>query len=99
MALGALPLWRRGSSRYLVVVQVALSMMLVTGAGLLMRSVRELQAVDPGFQPEKVLSFRLALIGERYPDQQSCIQFNDRLVRQKRKFFLKARIFCLLNQK
>jgi predicted permease len=84
LALGALPLWRRGGSRYLVVVQVALSMMLVTGAGLLMRSVRQLQAVDPGFRSEKVLSFRLSLAGERYMDSQARFLFYDQLLNQLR---------------
>jgi predicted permease len=82
MALGALSLWRRGGSRYLIVVQVALSMMLVTGAGLLVRSVLRLQAVDPGFQSENVLSFRLSLVGERYTDPQARIQFYDQLLDQ-----------------
>jgi predicted permease len=84
MALGALSLWRRGGSRYLIIVQVALSMMLVTGAGLLVRSVLQLQAVDPGFQSENVLSFRLSLVGERYTDPQARIQFYDQLIDQLR---------------
>jgi predicted permease len=81
-ALGARSLWRRGSSRYLVVVQVALSMMLVTGAGLLVRTVRELQAVDPGFRADRVLSFRVAL--GRETDRLSRIQFYDELIRELR---------------
>lgn len=46
-------------SRALVVVQVALSLMLVTGTGLLLRSVAGLHAVDLGFQREGVLTFGL----------------------------------------
>lgn len=41
-------------------VQVALSIMLLAGAGLLVRSFEALGRVDPGFDPEGVLSFRIS---------------------------------------
>jgi putative ABC transport system permease protein len=40
--------------------QVALSIMLLAGAGLLIRSMQELWRVDPGFEPNRVLSFRVS---------------------------------------
>jgi predicted permease len=43
----------------LVVVQVALSTLLVTAAGLLVVSLRSLERIDPGFNPDGVLMFRL----------------------------------------
>ncbi len=43
----------------LVIVQVALSMLLVTAAALLVTSLRGLERIDPGFDPESVLVFRL----------------------------------------
>ena len=43
----------------LVVAQVALSMLLVTAAALLVTSLRGLERIDPGFEPENVLMFRL----------------------------------------
>jgi predicted permease len=67
----------------LVVAQVALSMMMVTGAGLLVRSVHELQAVNPGFRADRVLSFRVAL--GRETDRSSRIRFYDDLTRELRK--------------
>lgn len=41
-------------------VQVALSVVLLAGAGLLIRSFQELSRVDPGFEPSRVLSFRVS---------------------------------------
>jgi predicted permease len=51
---------RRQLSRTLVMTQVALSLVLLTGAGLLMRSIRNLRQVDLGFQPGRVLIFDVA---------------------------------------
>ncbi|HKR21583.1 MAG TPA: ABC transporter permease, partial [Pyrinomonadaceae bacterium] len=55
----------------LVVVQVSMAVMLVMGAGLLIKSFWRLQQVDPGFRPEHVLSLGLTLPSSRYakPDQ------------------------------
>jgi predicted permease len=63
-------LWGRGHRlrRALVMAEVALAVMLVTGAGLLVRSVAGLREVEPGFTAEGVLSFEVAMTGRRYPD-------------------------------
>jgi putative ABC transport system permease protein len=50
----------------LVVAEMALAVVLLIGAGLLIRSFIELTRVDPGFRPEQALSFRVVLQGERY---------------------------------
>jgi len=50
---------RRGLSATLVVAQITLSMVLVATALLLVRSVRQLERVDPGFDPSRILTFRL----------------------------------------
>ena len=52
----------------LVTDEVALSIMLVVGAVLLLRSLGRLQDVDPGFAREHAITFRMSLPAARYPD-------------------------------
>ena len=52
--------------KMLVVSQVAISFMLLIGAGLMIRSFIKLQGVDPGFNPENVLTVRLDLNWSKY---------------------------------
>jgi predicted permease len=54
----------------LVVVEIALAVVLLVGAGLLIRSFVELTRVDPGFRAEQALSFRVVLQGDRYKEDQ-----------------------------
>ncbi len=50
----------------LVVSQVALSLVLITAAGLMVRSFRNLRSVQPGFDPTGVLTMRIAVPGQQY---------------------------------
>jgi predicted permease len=62
--------WGRGHNlrRLLVVAELALSVVLLIGAGLLLRSFAELQRVQPGFRPEGVLVQEVTLTGRKYAD-------------------------------
>ncbi len=51
----------------LLVAEVAMSIVLLVGAALLLRSFAKLTSVDPGFRPEHVLAFRVALPNAAYP--------------------------------
>jgi predicted permease len=59
----------------LVVSEVAVSLILLAGAGLLIRSFINLQAVPPGFQADHVLSMHVAPIGARYKEDPQVVQF------------------------
>jgi putative ABC transport system permease protein len=54
----------------LVVAEVALSLVLLVGAGLMIRSFVAMLRDDAGFNPHSVLSFHLLLSGEKYPEAQ-----------------------------
>jgi putative ABC transport system permease protein len=57
---------RRRLRSLLIVAQVAVSFLLLIGAGLMLRSFVKLQHVDPGFQPENVLTMEVALDFVKY---------------------------------
>lgn len=64
---------RRGRANVrstLVIAELAIAVMLVVGAGLMVRSLGELQGVDPGFQTSGILKAEFQLPGSRYPQDQ-----------------------------
>jgi putative ABC transport system permease protein len=68
----------------LVVAEVALTMLLLAGAGLLLRSFYQLQRMNPGFNHERVLTFRLSLPEKKYSSMTPVIGFYQRLLEKLR---------------
>jgi predicted permease len=70
----------------LVVTQIALALVLLVGSGLMLRSFMALRAVDAGFEPDNVLTARIAVptaeLGEPLAVQQFYTQIKDRLEAQ-----------------
>ncbi len=58
---------RRGARNLLIMAEVALSVVLLVGAGLLIRSFLALQRVDPGYDASDVLTFELSMPFGKYP--------------------------------
>jgi putative ABC transport system permease protein len=68
----------------LVVGQVALSVILLIGATLLMESIGRLHRVNPGFNPENVLTMQIGLPATRYDTDQKKQSFFDELIQRAR---------------
>lgn len=69
---------RQRTRRALVVAQVALSIVLLVGAGLLIRSYRAIMSIDPGFTTESVLTFTLM----KMANQEERLRFFDEVERR-----------------
>ena len=72
---GTSAVWGHGNNvrRLLVVWELALSVVLLIGAGLLIRSFARLQNVSPGFNAQNVLTFDLTMTGRKYGDKQAIL--------------------------
>ena len=67
-------------------MEVALSLVMLAGAGLLLKSFVRLQRVDPGFRTERLLTLRLSLPAGRYAQREQLTSFYDRLQPRLRAF-------------
>ncbi|HXD34188.1 MAG TPA: ABC transporter permease [Pyrinomonadaceae bacterium] len=65
---------------WFVVAQVALSLMLLVGSGLMIKSLIRLQSVDPGFDRANVVTVAVSLPRAKYPESQQKIDFFKRLL-------------------
>jgi len=65
-----------------VVTQVALALVLLVGAGLLMKSFNRLQSVEPGFDPDNILTMQLNLPGRKYDVDPKVLSFYKRAIEQ-----------------
>jgi putative ABC transport system permease protein len=66
----------------LVIAEVALALVLLSGAGLLIKSFARLQNVNPGFNPRNALTFEISLPKVQYAENSSMIRFNDEAQRR-----------------
>ena len=70
--------------RSLVVAEVALSLVLLIGAGLVLKGFERLTKRDPGFDPEPILTLQTTISPERYPDGGSVQRFLDPTIQKIR---------------
>jgi predicted permease len=71
-------------SRLLVVAEVAVSAMLLVGAGLLVRSLSQLTRLDLGFRPESMVSLEFTLPPSEFPEQSDRSAFSERILERVR---------------
>jgi putative ABC transport system permease protein len=64
----------------LIISEVALALVLLVGAGLMIRSLSSLIQMDPGFDPNNLLTFRVSLPGSDYESQEQVTAFFDQLL-------------------
>jgi predicted permease len=71
---------QRRTQSLLVVAEVAFTVVLLAGAGLLLRSLSNTASVDPGFEPARVLAFDLSLPVATYPSAKERLAFSNELL-------------------
>jgi putative ABC transport system permease protein len=80
----------RGSQRLratMVVAEVALSLVLLAGAGLMLKSMYQMLTLDAGFVSDRVLTMQLSLPPQKYIDEKLMRPFNPLAVTRARMFF------------
>jgi putative ABC transport system permease protein len=75
---------RQRIRRALVAVEVGLAVVLVIGAGLMIRSLSALDRIDLGFNPDRVLTMRVAIPAARYETPEQVVGFYRELVQRVR---------------
>jgi putative ABC transport system permease protein len=64
----------------LVVLEVATALVLLVGAGLMIKSFWQLQKVDPGFNPDNALTAQVSLPKTKYPEESQQVAFFQQLI-------------------
>jgi predicted permease len=81
---GASPGGRQGTQSLLVVAEVALTVVLLSSAGLLLRSLAKAASADPGFDPSRVLAFQVSLPDISYTSPEKRLAFTSDLITRLR---------------
>jgi putative ABC transport system permease protein len=81
-ARGSAGLKKSRTREVLVGFEVALALILLVGAGLLINSFLRLRSVDPGLQPDHVLTMNISLPRQKYAQPEQVIDFHRRLLYQ-----------------
>jgi len=68
----------------LVVADLALALVLLAGAGLMLRTVVALTHADPGFHADRILSLQFSLVGQAYAEDSAVVVFQDRTLEKLR---------------
>ncbi len=64
----------------LVVIEVAAAVVLLIGAGLMIRSVLRIRQIEPGLSPQNLLTAKLSLPRDKYKDVESAIRFHQQVL-------------------
>jgi putative ABC transport system permease protein len=71
---------RRRLRSAIVVAEIALALVLLVGAGLMMKSLANLLKVSPGFQTENLLTFNVALLPAKYQNNKQIVNIHSQLI-------------------
>src|SRR5438094_278314 len=66
--------------RLLIAANVALAVVLLAGAGLMIKSVGRLLGVDPGFDPDHVLTMQISMVGKAYAKNEAVVAKGDEML-------------------
>ena len=70
--------------RLLVAADVAMAVVLLVGAGLMIKSVERLLGVNPGFDPDHVLTMQISMVGQAYRQDDAVVAKTDAMVARLR---------------
>jgi hypothetical protein len=82
----------RGFRGVLVISEIALAMVLLVGAGLMVRTLAHLSRVDLGFNPAHILTLRAPLSGDRYKQPQAQVKFSVGITTSTRRITHRSRL-------
>jgi len=68
----------------LVVADLVIALVLLAGAGLMLRTVSALVHASPGFTPDRIVAVQFSLVGQAYAEDPAVVAFQDRLLERLR---------------